>query len=155
MISCNSKDNANTFGRFFSNLADLLLEKLPRPKNKFGVKTTEEYCYQQIQNECEDFFFFLHNAKVSTVDEILKNLDVPKATGIDKIFGKFLKDNAPVIVIHLANIINLSKCKIEKIKSLFKKGVKTEAKNYRHISLLHLILKVTEKPIHDQTQDYL
>ena len=45
--------------------------------------------------------------------------------------------------------------KIAKVKPLFKKGINTEAKNYRPISLLPLISKVTEKSIHDQTQDYL
>ena len=56
------------------------------------------------------------------------------------------------MTINLINIINLSlkldtfcsKCKIEKIKPLFNKG----------ISLLPLILKVTENTIHNQTQDY-
>ena len=55
---------------------------------------------------------------------------VAKASGIDQISAKFLKDAAPVIVIHVASIINLSikldtfpsKCKIEKIKYLFKEG---------------------------------
>ena len=32
--------------------------------------------------------------------------------------------------------------------------IKTEAKNYRSISLLPLTSKVIEKSIHDQTQDY-
>ena len=63
--------------------------------------------------------------------------------------------------IHLTNIINLtikldtfpSQCKIA--KPLFKNSIITEAKNYRPISLLPLISKVTEKSIRDQTQDYL
>ena len=46
-----------------------------------------------------------------------------------------------------------SQCKIAKIKPLFKKEIKTEAKNYKPISLLPLISKVTEKSTHDQ--DYL
>ena len=41
-------------------------------------------------------------------------------------------------------------CKTEQIKPLFKKAIKTEAKNYRPISLLPVILKVTEKLIHYQ-----
>ena len=71
----------------------------------------------------------LHNGDVTTVDEILKNLDVAKASGIDQISAKFLKDVAPVIAIHLASFLNVSikldtlpsNCKTAKIKPLFKK----------------------------------
>ena len=115
-----------------------------------GGVTTKEY-YKEIRNKCEDFA--LHNVDITSVEKILKNLDVAKASRTDQIF-------APVIAIHLANIINLSikldtfpsQCKIAKIKPLFKKGIKTEAKNYRPISMLPLISKVIEKSIHDQTQ---
>ena len=48
-----------------------------------------------IQNECENFV--VHNIDVTTVDKILKNLGVAKASGIDQISAKFLKDGAPVI----------------------------------------------------------
>ena len=104
-----------------------------------------------IQNECENFV--VHNIDVTTVDKILKNLDVAKASGIDQISAKFLKDGAPVIAIHLANMVNLlikrdtfpSKRKIAKIKSLFKMGIKTDAQNYRPIALLPLISKVIKK----------
>ena len=48
-----------------------------------------------------------------------------------------------------------SKCKVAKAKPLVKNEIKTEAKNYRPISLLPLVSKVTEKSIHDQTQNYL
>ena len=77
--------------------------------------------------------------------------------------GKFLKDGIPILASPLAQLCNLSillsvfpdKCKIAKLKPLFKKGSTTEAKNYRPISLLPLISKVIEKVIHDQTQRFL
>lgn len=53
-VSFDSRDDVNTFRRFFSNLEDSVLQKLPRRKNKFGIKTTKEYC-KQILNECENF----------------------------------------------------------------------------------------------------
>ena len=79
---------------------------------------------------------------------------------MDQISAKFLKDGAPVIAIHLDNLINTSikldtLCKIVKIKLLFKKWIKTDPKNYRPIPFLPLILKVIEKSIHDQKKDYL
>ena len=43
IVFFNSKDNRNTFCMFFSNVADLLLQKLPHPKSKFGINTTEKY----------------------------------------------------------------------------------------------------------------
>ena len=41
------------------------------------------------------------------------------------------------------------------MKPLFKRGSKTDSKNYRPISLLPLISKIIEKIIHDQTQNFL
>ena len=73
LASFNSNDNANTFCRFFSNLADSLQQKLPPQKNKSGIKSTEVYC-----DFCFTEDFVLHNVDVTTVDEILKNLDVTK-----------------------------------------------------------------------------
>ena len=90
-----------------------------------------------------------------------KELRCCQASGIAWISAKFLKDIAPVIAIYLVNNFNLSikpdafpsQCKIAKIKNLFRIRIKTEAKSYRHISLLPLLSKVIEKSIHDQTED--
>ena len=43
-------------------------------------------------------------------------------------------------------------CKIAKIKLLYKKGSKTDPKNYCPVSLLPLVSKVIEKVIHIQTE---
>ena len=129
VVSLDPKKSTNIFCRFCSNLADSLLLKLPRPKNKLGIKTTREIPNKEIRNKCEDFV--LYNVDKTSVEKILKNLDVVKTSGIDQISARFLKDCAPVTAIHLANIINLSikldtfpsECKIAKIKPLFKKGI--------------------------------
>ena len=89
----------------FPNIIDSQQQKLPRPKNKFRINTTEEY-YNQIWNEYQDSA--LHNIDVTTVDKILKNLDAAKSSGIDQISAIFLKDGAPVIPAHLVKITNLS-----------------------------------------------
>ena len=85
---------------------------------------------------------------MTTVDKIFKHLDVAKTSGIDQISAKFFEDGAPVITIHLANVINLSikletfssKCNMAKMNFWLKRS---------------LISRVIEKSIHDQTQDYL
>ena len=71
--------------------------------------------------------FVLHYLELTTIDKILKYLDVAKASGADQIYAS---DGAPVIVIHLAIDLLPSKYKIAKIKPLFEKGNKPEIKNY-------------------------
>ena len=124
---------------FFPNLADSWRQKFPRPKNKFEIKTIGDY-NKQVRHKCED-------VDITSVEKILKDFYVAKVSGIDRTSAKFPKNIAPVITIHLVNIISLSikldtiplQCKIAKIKPLFKKGIKTEAKNCRPISLPPLI----------------
>jgi len=90
-------------------------------------------------------------------------LDISKAAGIDNIKAVFLKDGASILGKPIAKLCNLSiklstfpdKCKVAKLKPLFKKGSKTEPKNYRPISLLPLISKIFEKVVLDQTQQFL
>ena len=43
-------------------------------------------------------------------------------------------------------------CKVAKLKPLYRKGSKTDPKNYRPVSLLPLVSKVIEKVIHIQTK---
>ena len=90
-------------------------------------------------------------------------MDDNKAAGLDNLSGKFLKDGATILAKTLSQICNLSikystfpnDCKIAKLKPLFKRGSKTDPKNYRPISLFPLISKIIEKIIHDQTQNFL
>ena len=90
-------------------------------------------------------------------------MDENKAAGLDNLFVKFLKDGETVLAKPLSQICNLSinylifpsECKIAKLKQLFKKGLKSTPKTYPPIFLLHLISKLNEKIIYDQTQSFL
>ena len=63
----------------------------------------------------------------------------------------------------VADICNLSislnkfssALKLAKVKPIFKKGRKTNVSNYRPISLLPILSRVTEKVVHDQTTKFL
>ena len=65
--------------------------------------------------------------------------------------------------LRLRDIITLSikllnfpdESKVNKLKPIFRKGARTEPKNYQPISLLLLVSKIIEKSIHSQIEDYL
>ena len=86
-----------------------------------------------------------------------------KASGIDELSGRFLKDGSRVLSKLISELCNLSiklgsfpdSCSIAKMKPLFKKGSETNSSNYRSISLLPLISEFIEKLFHEQTSSYL
>ena len=77
--------------------------------------------------------------------------------------SRFLKDGADILTIPITQLCNLSikfshfpkDCKVAKLKPLYKKGTKTDPKNFRPISLLPIVSKIIEKVMHDQTMNYL
>ena len=124
-----------------------MTQKLLCRNKKLRTESTKEYS-SNFWDGLENLTF--HNVPVKTTNKILTNLDVSVAIGIDQIAARFLKDGAPGIEIHFSNIkklsINhasfLSGCKIAKLKLLFKKGLKMEAKNASSIFSVTLISKV-------------
>ena len=82
--------------------------------------------------------------------KILKEFKTSKATGIDNLAWRFLKDGSNILCTPIAKIFNLSiklasfpdKCKVAKIKPLYEKGLKTDPKSFRPISLLPLSLRL-------------
>ena len=108
--------------------------------------------------------FKFENFKLDSTTEdclfkLFKNVGVTKAAGIDEILGKFLKDRYRILAKPISKLCNLSMtlinfpdaCKIAKVKSLFKKGSKTDPSNHTPISLLQLLSKVFERVVLDQT----
>ena len=159
-ISFENKENAEKFKNFYENLATDLLTKLPLPNNKFDKDKVEDYYKNR---NIQDNNFTLTPITYVTVFNLLHKINPNKSVGIDNLGGRFLKDGAKVLAKSLTQLFNLSikksvfpdKCKIAKLKPLYKKGSKTEPKNYRPISLLPLVSKIFEKIVHYQTQDYL
>ena len=83
--------------------------------------------------------------------KILKEFKTNNATGVDNIPWMFFKDSSNILCTHVAKIYNLSinlplsqTNEVTKIKPLYKKGLKTDPKNFRTILLLPLISKTIE-----------
>ena len=152
------KQVANIFKNFFSNLAKNLVSKLPPPPNKFGKTFFSSY-YENLNIQSE---FELQKLEEDTVLENLEKLK-PKATGVDNISSRFLKDGANVLSLPITQLCNLSistssfpkLCKVAKLKPLYKKGSKNDPQNYRPISILPVVSKIIERVVHDQTNKFL
>ena len=104
--------------------------------------------------------FKLSKVSEEVIKIILLSFNIGKAAGMDRIPTKFLRDGVEVLALPLRNIINssiklLRQCKIATLKPIFKKGTRADTKNYRPISLLPLVSKISEESIHFQIEYYL
>ena len=99
----------------------------------------------------------------SKVLKLLSKLDVTKATGLDQISNKVLKQAAPVIYKQLTELFNLSlksgeypdDWKLAKVSPVFKAGERNDPNNYRPTSILSTISRVFEKLVYEQIYNYL
>ena len=84
---------------------------------------------------------------------MLRSLDISKSAGEDKISGKFHRDAAEVISLHLTYIVNLSlksvtvpdDFKLARVLPIYKKGNRNYEGNYRPVSILPVASEVLEK----------
>ena len=159
-IVFNDAKNCSIFKSFFSSLAQNLVSKLPPSRNVSTESKVASY-YDDIK--FKDLNFEFSETSPEKILHILKDLNPFKATGIDNLSGKFLKDGADILTRRISQLFNLSiklglfprSCKIAKVKPLFKKDSKNDSQNYRPISLLPILSKIIERIIHDQTQEFL
>ena len=138
---------ANTFKNHFPNLTRDLVKKFPDPTGKFGIPSVRQL-YKGINFREKTKF-----EKVSSVSilNLLKECKTNKAAGVDNL------DGSNILCTPIAKTCNLSvklasfldKYTVAKVKSLYKKGLKTDPKNSRPTSLLPLISKIIERVIHD------
>ena len=90
IVKHDTKSILNTFKSFYSNLAGNLLAKLPNSPNRCTIKSVSDY-YKKLSLSEK---FKLDATTEGYLLNILKNVEVTKAVGIDQISGKFLKEGA-------------------------------------------------------------
>ena len=95
---------------------------------------------------------------VTSVENQLARLKTNKASGLDSISARLLRDSSDVIAPPLTYLINMSfrtgvfpdMWECAKVMALFKKGDKHDRDNYRPISILPTVSKVIDRFVHLQ-----
>ena len=137
-----------------------MVEALTRKTGEYGDEYIQGfYSRQDVQANS----FSLSKVTAERVAEMLGELNTAKATGLDNISAKFLRDGAQVIAPCVAHLINLSleqgivpSCtKHAKIIPLFKKGSRSHYGNYRPVSILSITSKILERVVHEQISEYV
>ena len=101
--------------------------------------------------------FGLVNVNVDQVSGILNSISASKATGLDELPARYIKDGSSIIVKPLTHIVFLSITtgKVARVVPLYKKKSKTTVENYRPISVLSIISNVFERVMLWYTVDTL
>ena len=110
-----------------------------------------------IKNVNSDFTAF-KPVTITQICSLLSQLSGSKATGLDKISNKIIKNAAPIISDSLTYIFNQAinnEWKIARVIPLFKNGHRNLPGNYRAISVLPAISKVMEHILYTQLYEYL
>ena len=149
----NSKDIAEGFNDYFSNIGPNLASQIDSSNSNF-----ETY----VKNAKSEFTAF-QPVTVNHVYQLLTGLSSKKATGVDKISCKIVKIASPAISDSLTHIFNQAiahssfpdEWKTARVLPLYKSGQRNVPGNYRPISILPSISKIMEKILFDQLYFYL
>jgi len=138
-----SRDIANHFNSFFSNVGSSLAQAIPQSN-----KSALDFLPDQVQE-----LFSISPVNIQEIIEEIENLDANKASGPYSIPTKILKLAKNHIAEPLTLIMNTSfstgvvpEClKIANIIPVFKQGSQINFSNYRPISLLSIFNRILEK----------
>ena len=107
--------------------------------------------------------FVLQKVSTNFVWKELTKLKFTKATGLDGLTARLLRDAAPVIFKLITSLVNLtistgvipSEWKDARVTPIFKSGERNDENNYRPISVLSLVSKVIERVVQVQFLAFL
>ena len=142
---------ATSFNEFFTSVAEKLCGNCkgkPMPK-LWTPRVTENFVLQKVST--------------SFVWKQLTNVKLTKATGLDSLTARLLRDAAPVVTKPITYLVNLtistgvipSEWKDARATSIFKSGERNDENNYQPISVLPLVSKVMERAVQVQFLAFL
>ena len=152
---------ANAFNSYFTGTVKHLIQSFG---SSFLATGQSSYACSDMfsVNSPINLFKFTSVSEQFTLSQLRKS-KINKATGLDQIPARLMKDSAALICIPLTKIINISlesghipsEWKIARVIPLFKSGKAVDLDNYRPISVLPVASKILERAVHVQLYAYL
>ena len=145
---------AEGFNKFFAEIGPKLSENIE------DIDT----CFDEFVNQSISGNFSFQQISPSLVSSNLRKLCMRKATGLDTVSARLLRECFDLISDSLALIFNRSietsifpdEWKSARITPLYKKcGNRSDPSNYRPISIIPVVAKVFERIVYDQLYRYL
>lgn len=159
-ILASERDIANELNQYFSTIGASTNDTIPHVSSNTNPSNTNTTNHRRVSPVNS---MALHATTQHEVLIELKELAVNKATGLDQITNRILKNNAQSIAAILAICINKSFemhvypriLKRAKVIPIFKGGHKHSLQNYRPISILSGINKIYERLINARMWKFL
>lgn len=145
---------SNAFNEYFATIG-------PKLAHEISI-TGDDASYVNYLTINENLFYFQPTTK-DKVLSLLNGLCMSKATGLDMISARLIRESADVISFSLCQMFNKSlelgifpdDWKCAKVTPLFKQGERNDTNNYRPISVISIVAKVFERIAYDQLYSFL
>ena len=148
----NPLELSNEFNNHFANIGPKLASEI----------NCDSGSYQRYLT-VTDKRFKLQPTNSNKVFSLLNKLDKSKATSLDKISARFVRECADLICVPICDIFNESisqgifpdDWKYARVTPLYKQGDRGDVNNYRPISVIKIVAKVFQRIVYEQLYAYL
>ena len=153
-VSTEPIEISNILNTHFSRIGPSLASEIKDTSSNSTdyITPAEKICkLAEVSYACQEVF------------NLIQKIPSNKASGLDNISARLLKEASPIVTRCLTFIINLSiitgifpnAWKRARVSPIFKKDLKTDANNYRPISVLPVVSKLIERVVFNQLYEYL
>ena len=155
---------ANELNDFFTSVGSITAQKARDLSLHHGLNVNSDVPTPlHISTDVSPELFVLHQVTENQVERVIRSLPSNKAPGMDKISSRILKDSLPSTLTTITHIVNNSfvtntfarAWKTAEVTPILKCGNPDVPNNYRPISLLPIVSKVTERLVHGQLMEHL
>ena len=151
-LSTDPIEISNILNTHFSKIGPSLASEIQNTSNNFTdyITLTEQY-FQLAEVSCQEVF------------NLIQKIPSNKASGLDNISARLLKEASSIVTRSLTFIITLSittgifpnAWKRARVSPIFKEDLRTDPNNYRPISVLPVVSKLIERVVFNQLYEYL